>query len=73
MQLMSALHNLAYSLESPDDTISRYGAMVRRDLTLTMISERLTSIHAVRISKQLLFRLESTWVFSDAWLSRPVP
>ncbi|KAH8897334.1 O-methyl transferase B [Thozetella sp. PMI_491] len=27
LQLMAALHSMAYALETPDDTISRYGAM----------------------------------------------
>ena len=27
LQLMAALHGMAFSLETPDDTISRYGAM----------------------------------------------
>ena len=30
-QLMETLHKLAYSLETPNDTVHRYGHMVRRD------------------------------------------
>jgi hypothetical protein len=45
LQLMSSLHSLAYSLETVDDTISRFGAMVRIDCVRMVKRKMLTLIH----------------------------